>query len=127
MNENSRVFDFLQFQLDNFPKADMLVGKEEGAWKPYSTAEVKKIVDNLSAGLINLGINGNDMTVENQDKVALISKNRTEWLMLDLACQQIGAILCPIYPTTNINELEFIFNDAAVKFAFVTGKEILEK
>ena len=105
----------------------MMAGKEDGTWKPYSTAEVKDLVDNLSAGLLNLGISGNDMTVGNQDKVALISKNRVEWLMLDLACQQIGAILCPIYPTTNINELQFIFNDAAVKIAFITGKDILDK
>ena len=127
MNENSRLFDFLQHQLDHFPLPDMLCGKEEGAWVPYSTGAVKKLVDHLSAGLLSLGISGNDMTVNNQDKVALISKNRTEWLILDLACQQIGAILCPIYPTTNINELQFIFNDAAVKLAFVSGDEILAK
>jgi long-chain acyl-CoA synthetase len=67
------------------------------------------------------------MTVEHQDKIALISKNRPEWLILDMACQQIGALLCPIYPTTNVNELEFIFNDAAVKLAFVSGDDILSK
>ena len=70
---------------------------------------------------------GHDMTVENQDKIAIISKNRPEWLMLDMACQQIGAVLCPIYPTTNINELEFIFNDAAIKYVFISGEDILEK
>ena len=119
MNENSRIFDFLQYQLDNFPKADMLGGKENGSWRQYSTEEVKDTVNNLSAGLISLGISGNDMSVESQDKIALISKNRPEWLMLDMACQQIGAVLCPIYPTTNINELEFIFNDAGVKLVFL--------
>lgn len=127
MNENSRIFDFLKNQLDNFPKADMLNGKENGQWRAYSTAEITAIVNELSAGLINLGIGGNDMTVENQDKIALISKNRPEWLILDLACQQIGALLCPIYPTTNINELEFIFNDARVKLAFISGEEIFNK
>lgn len=127
MNEDSRIFDFLQNQLNNFPKADLLVGKEDGIWRKYSTAEVQSIIDNLSAGLISLGISGNDMTVEKQDKIALISKNRPEWLMLDMACQQIGATLCPIYPTTNINELEFIFNDAGVKLIFLSGQNILEK
>jgi long-chain acyl-CoA synthetase len=127
MNEHSRLFDFLQDQLDNFPKADMLGGKENGTWRQYSTAEVKDTINNLSAGLINLGISGNDMSVEKQDKVAIISKNRPEWLMLDMACQQIGAILCPIYPTTNINELEFIFNDAGVKLVFISGDDILSK
>src|SRR6185295_17498327 len=115
MNEVSRIFDYIDFQLNKFPKADMFSGKENGAWRNYSTTEVKETVNRLSAGLLKLGVSGNDMTIENQDKIALISKNRPEWLMLDLACQQVGAALCPIYPTTNINELEFILNDATVK------------
>lgn len=105
----------------------MLTGKEDGAWKGYSTAEVKQTVDRLSAGLLRLGLSGNDMKIENQDKVAIISRNRPEWLMLDMACQQIGVALCPIYPTTNVNELEFIFNDAAVKYVFLSGQDILDK
>ena len=127
MNEHSRLFDYIDFQLNKFPKADMFCGKENGNWIKYSTAEVKSIVNELSAGLLKLGVSGNDMTIENQDKIALISKNRPEWLMLDMACQQIGAALCPIYPTTNVSELEFIFNDATVKHVFVSGQEILEK
>jgi len=127
MNEVSRLFDYIDFQLNKFPKPDMFSAKENGAWRTYSTAEVKDIVNRLSAGLLRLGMSGNDMTIEKQDKVALISKNRPEWLMLDMACQQIGAALCPIYPTTNINELEFIFNDATVKYAFVSGQDILDK
>ncbi len=127
MNENSRLFDYIDFQLNKFPKADMFSGKENGQWRNYSTAEVKDIVNKLSAGLMKLGVSGHDMNIENQDKIALISKNRPEWLMLDMACQQIGAALCPIYPTTNVNELEFIFNEAAVKYAFVSGQDILDK
>jgi long-chain acyl-CoA synthetase len=127
MNENSRLFDYIDFQLNKFPKPDMFCGKENGNWIKYGTAEVKTIVNELSAALLKLGVSGNDMTIENQDKIALISKNRPEWLMLDMACQQIGAALCPIYPTTNVNELEFIFNDATVKHVFVSGQEILEK
>ena len=127
MNDSSRIFDFLQFQLDKFPKADMLTGKVNGQWIPISTQEVKETVDRLSAGLLSLGVGGNNMTVEQQDKIALISKNRPEWLILDMACQQIGALLCPIYPTTNVNELEFIFNDATIKLAFISGDDILSK
>ena len=127
MNENSRIFDFLQHQLANFPKADMLAGKEDGVWKLYSTEEVKALVDQLSIGLLKLGVSGHNMVVENQDKIVLVSKNRPEWLILDLACQQIGALLCPVYPTTNVNELEFIFNDATVKLVFLSGEEILAK
>jgi len=127
MIQPTRLFDFLPFQLEKFPKADMLTGKVNGQWEPLSTQTVTSMVNRLSAGLLKLGVSGNDMNVERQDKIALISKNRPEWLILDLACQQIGAILTPIYPTTNINELEFIFNDATVKYVFVSGNEILEK
>ncbi|MEI9955758.1 MAG: long-chain fatty acid--CoA ligase [Ferruginibacter sp.] len=127
MNENSRIFDCIDYQLNKFPKEDMLAAKENGVWKTYSTQQVKKRVNELSAGLLKLGVSGNDMTIEHQDKIALISKNRPEWLMLDMACQQIGAALCPIYPTTNILELEFIFNDASIKYAFVSGQDILDK
>ena len=127
MNENSRIFDCIDHQLTRFAKQDMFATKEKCEWKTYSTAEVKDIVNKLSAGLLQIGVSGNDMTIENQDKIALVSKNCPEWLFLDLACQQIGAALCPVYPTTNINELEFIFNDATVKYVFVSGQDILDK
>jgi long-chain acyl-CoA synthetase len=67
------------------------------------------------------------MTVECADKVAIISNNRPEWIFTDLAVQQIGAILVPVYPTTNPLELEFIFKDAAIKMIFVSSKDLLEK
>jgi len=127
MNENSRIFDYIDFQLNKFPKEDMFAGKEDGKWRKYSTTEIKETINRLSAALLKLGVSGNDMTIENQDKVALISKNRPEWLMLDMACQQIGVAICPIYPTTNVKELEFIFNDASVKHVFISGQEILDK
>jgi len=127
MNENSRLFDFLNYQLEKFPKPDMLGGKEGGQWRKYSTSEVKDTVNKLAAGLLKLGVSGNNMQIDNQDKIALISKNRPEWLMLDLACQQTGAAICPIYPTTNVHELEFIFNDATIKHVFISGQDILDK
>jgi long-chain acyl-CoA synthetase len=127
MNEQSRLFDFLYYQQEKFPKADLLTSKINGAWLPLSTQEVITLVNKLSAGLLKLGICGNDFTVEHQDKVALISKNRPEWLILDMACQQIGAVLCPIYPTTTVNEVQYIFNDATIKVAFVSGQEISDK
>ena len=68
-----------------------------------------------------------DMTAEGRDKVALLSKNRPEWVMLDLAVQQIGAILTPIYPTINVNELEYILNDAQVKIVYVNDQESYHK
>lgn len=122
-----RLFDCLEHQLRHFPRPDMLAAKEKGQWVKYSTQQVADTVNLLSAGLMKLGVSGNDMTPEGSDKIAIISNNRPEWVFTDLATQQLGAILVPVYPTTNPLELEFILNDAAVKFIFVSSEELLLK
>ena len=127
MTEPKRLFDCLEYHLERKPLEDMLAGKEGGQWKKYSTPVVKETVDKLSAGLLSLGISCNDMTAEGRDKIAILCKNRPEWVMLDLAVQQIGAILTPIYPTINVNELEFVLNDAQVKLVFVNDEELFLK
>jgi len=127
MSKPERLFDCINYQLEKFPKPDMLAAKENGAWRKYSTKEISETVDALACGLMKLGVSGNDRTVENQDKIAIISGNRPEWLITDMAVQKLGAVLVPIYPTTNNHELEFIFKDAAVKYVFVSNKELLEK
>ncbi len=127
MNEPKRLFDCLAWHLERQPLEVMLAGKESGQWKKYSTKEVANTVNNLSAGLLSMGIGPNDMSIEGRDKVAIISKNRPEWLMIDLAVQQIGAILVPIYPTINVNELEFVLKEAEVKIAFVNDEDLFLK
>src|SRR5690606_28135021 len=74
----------------------------------------------LSTGLLRLGI-------EPGDKIALISNNRPEWIITDLAILQIGAINVPMYPTISEKDYEYIFNDSEVKVVFVSDTEILEK
>ena len=127
MTEPKRLFDCIAWHLERKPLDVMLAGKESGQWKTYSTKEVAGIVNNLSAGLLSMGIGPNDMTVEGRDKVAILCKNRPEWIMLDLAVQQIGALLTPIYPTINVNELEFVLNDAQVKIVFVNDEDSFHK
>ncbi len=125
--EVKRLFDCIDYQLQHSPKPDMLNAKENGIWKSYSTHDVKKIADELSAGLIELGVSGNDMSDEGTDKIGIISNNRPEWVFTDLAVQQTGAVLVPVYPTTSANELQFILNDALVQYMFVSSKELYEK
>jgi long-chain acyl-CoA synthetase len=127
MTEPRRLFDCVEWQLSKGGLDDMLNGKEGGQWKKYSTRDIKSIVDHLSAGLLNLGVSPNDMSAEGRDKIAIMCKNRPEWVMLDLAVQQIGAILVPVYPTIGVNDLEFIFNDSKVKYAFVNDEESYHK
>jgi len=127
MNKPERLFDCIAYQLEKFPKPDMLAAKEKGVWRKYSTREISETVDALACGLMNIGVSGNDFSVENQDKIAIISGNRAEWLITDLAVQKLGAVLVPIYPTTNTHEIEFIFKDAGVKYVFVSNTELFEK
>lgn len=122
-----RLFDCLEHQLKHFPKKDMLAAKENGQWVSYSTEQVVDTVNRFSAGLVQLGVSARDITPESSDKIAIISNNRPEWIFTDLACQQIGAILVPVYPTTSPVELEFILNDAAVQYLFVSNAELLAK
>ena len=127
MTEPKRLFDCIDYHLQNSPLEDMLAGKENGVWRKYSTQEVANIVNDLSAGLLKSGISCNDRSPEGRDKIAIVSKNRAEWLMVDLAVQQIGAVLTPIYPTISVNELEFILQDAEVKIIFLNDEALYEK
>jgi long-chain acyl-CoA synthetase len=127
MKQPTRLFDCLQFHYDSQANHEMLGAKENGSWKTYNVHQVKDIVDRLSAGLISIGVDAGDMSPERRDKIAVLSKNRPEWLMLDLAVQQIGGILTPVYPTINVNELEFVFFDAEVKYVFVNDEESYHK
>jgi long-chain acyl-CoA synthetase len=125
--ECKRLFDCIQHQLTNFPKEDMLSAKENGSWRKYSTKEIAQHVNELSAGLLSLGLSANNFTPEGSDKIAVISTNRPEWLIADMAAQQLGIIWVPVYPTTNPIELAFILKDASVQYMFASNKELYDK
>ncbi|MEO6327721.1 MAG: long-chain fatty acid--CoA ligase [Ginsengibacter sp.] len=127
ITDSKRLFDCIEYHLERSPLEDMLAAKENGEWVKYNTKQVATNVNDLSAGLLKLGIHCGDMAPESRPKIAVISKNRPEWLILDLAVQRIGAVLTPIYPTININELEFILNDAEVKLLFVNDAILFKK
>jgi long-chain acyl-CoA synthetase len=123
----TRLFDLVPFQLAKFDLPAMLSAKENGNWQSYSSREVLEICNRFSAGMLALGIGGTNHDPEQADKVAILSNNRPEWIFTDIACQQIGVILCPVYPTTHAGELEFIFKDAAIKYVFVSSDDLLDK
>ena len=127
MDQPQRLFDVIDHQLANYPKPDMLAGKQNGEWKKYSTKEVADITLRFSSGLLKLGIQPGIKHNEEKDKIAIISPNRPEWLLVDLACQQLGAVLTPIYPTISENELAYVLNDAAARILFVNDKDLLQK
>ncbi len=124
--EPKRLFDCLTYQLENYPLDDMLAAKENGKWQKYSTRDVQEKVNQLSAGLLALGVSRGDGSIDSRDKIAIISQNCPEWMIVDMAIQQIGAVSVPVYPNINTNELQFILQDAGIKMAFV-GDEVLYK
>jgi long-chain acyl-CoA synthetase len=127
MTEPTRLFDCIRYHLEKTPIPDMLAAKEGGKWRTYSTGEIAETMNKLSVGLLSLGLSGKDRTEEGMDKVAIIARNRPEWIIADLAVQQIGAILIPVYPTINVQELQFVLNDAQVKMIFVDDEELFHK
>tara|TARA_B100000809_G_scaffold10598_1_gene10000 strand:- start:4091 stop:5842 length:1752 start_codon:yes stop_codon:yes gene_type:complete len=111
---------FYYHQLKNDPKKDAFTQKENGVWISLSTSDFIEKANQFSTGLINLGI-------KKGDKVAVISSNRTEWHLTDLAVQQLGIINAPLYPNITEADYEYILNDCEAKIVFVSDKEILAK
>lgn len=119
--EVRRLFDCIYYQLENFPLEKSFVFKSGNEWKSYSTQEIVDKANAMSRGLLKLG-------VEQGDKVAVITyQNRGEWIIMDTAISQIGAINVPIYPSISPAEYEYIFNDAEVKYAFVGKDDLVAK
>lgn len=116
----TRVFDIIPQLLEKYNKPDALAAKENGRWVTYSTQQFADTVNYLSYGLYGLGI-------DREDKIAIISNNRPEWNFADYAIQQSGAVSVPIYPTISENDLNFILNDAKVKYIFVSSADLYTK
>ena len=86
-----------------------------------STLQYITQANKISRGLIKLGIKPGD-------KIGLIShNNRTEWAIMDIGMSQIGVISVPVYPTISEEDYEYIFNNAEIKYCFVSDKELYNK
>lgn len=116
----TRVFEIIPQLLEKYNKPDALAAKENGQWVKYSTQQFADSVNYLSYGLLGLGI-------EREDKIAIISNNRPEWNFADYGIQQSGAVSVPIYPTISESDLNFILNDAKVKYIFVSSADLYKK
>ncbi len=120
MNEVRRLFDVPAYQLNNFPNASMFVTKTEGVWVPMTTEGFVALTNQISKGLVALGVSVGE-------RVALVSPNRVEWNIMDIAIQQVGAVVVPVYPNISEHDYVYIFNDAGIRHAFVGGEELSHK
>jgi long-chain acyl-CoA synthetase len=118
--EITRLFDVAHYQLEHYPTDKCLNIKVGNEWKSYSTQEVIDEANKLSAGLIKKGIKPGD-------KVALISFNRPEWIFVDMAIEQIGAINVPLYPNITVKDYNYTLEQSGSKLAFVGDKDLYDK
>ncbi len=121
MTTITRLFDFPHYQLEKFNLDKALVTKYNGEWIATSTAEYIEKANQISRGLLRLGVKPND-------KIAIISSNnRTEWNITDIGVLQIGAQDVPIYPTISQEDYEYVLNHSESVYCFVSDDEVFEK
>ncbi|WP_053750782.1 AMP-dependent synthetase/ligase [Streptomyces sp. MMG1533] len=95
-------------------------GEGPDDWKSLSWGQTAERVYSIAAGLIELG-------VQPEQRVALSSSTRVEWILADLGILCAGAATTTIYPQTNAEESAFILSDSGSKVLFAENAEQLAK
>ncbi len=100
--------------------APFLWAKLDGAWVPRSWAEVRADVLDLAAGLHALGL-------QPGDRVMLVSENRPEWAIADLAVMCAGGVTVPAYTTNTPADHLHILNNSGARFVVTSTRALTEK
>ena len=120
MKEVKRLFDVPYHQLENYPNERMFSTKRNGIWDKLSITDFLEAVNLISRGLVALG-------AKPGDRIGIVSSNRFEWNVVDIAALQIGCIVVPVYPNISLTDYRYIFKDAGISMCFVGGKELYAK
>ena len=97
-----------------------LMNKVEGKYQGITYQEFGEKVKDFALGLASLG-------VKKGDRVALLSENRPEWAISDLAILSLGAINVPIYPSLIPRQIEYILNDSEAKIIITSTPDQTSK
>ncbi|MGP4010239.1 AMP-dependent synthetase/ligase [Streptomyces sp. 4N124] len=95
-------------------------GQGPDDWKSLSWAQTAERVNAIAAGLIELG-------VQPEQRVALASATRIEWILADLGIMCAGAATTTVYPQTNAEESAFILADSGSRVLVAENAEQLAK
>ncbi|MBC8423643.1 long-chain fatty acid--CoA ligase [bacterium] len=99
------------------PRPDLFSSKDaDGVYQDVSSAEAQRLVRAIRLGLDSLG-------VARGDRVAILSENRMEWALADLATLSLGATDVPIYPTLLPDTIDYILKDCEPVAIFVSTPE----
>jgi long-chain acyl-CoA synthetase len=94
--------------------------KEDKNYKDITYSELAKRVEEMASGLAALGITKGD-------RVALLSENRPEWAITDLAVLSLGGVVVPIYPTLPAPQVAYIVRNSEAKALVVSDAKQLKK
>src|SRR5436190_358197 len=103
-----------------YRKPAMFMRKAGGAWESISAERARADVENLALGLEAMGI-------QRGDRVAILSENRYEWPIADLAILALGAVTVPIYPTLTADQCAYILQNSEARAAFTSTPAQLAK
>jgi long-chain acyl-CoA synthetase len=110
-------FCLASFRRNN--KQDALSFKVDNHWKHLSGKEIIERIKRIALGLSALGIKPGD-------RVAIISENRPEWSIIDLAILSLGAVNVPIYTTQAVDQIRFILENSGSRMLFISGKKLFK-
>lgn len=96
-----------------FDKPDAFRHRKDGVWVDIPHREVYERVRALCTAL-------RAAKVARGDRVAILSENRIEWAVADLAILSLGAVTVPVYPTLIASQTEYILRDAETRLVFVS-------
>jgi long-chain acyl-CoA synthetase len=97
--------------------APFLWSKQSGAWRSTSWREAAEQVTRLAAALKRLGL-------RRGDHVMLVSENRPEWLISDLATMAAGCVTVPTYTTNTERDHQHILDDSAARAVIVSTQKL---
>ena len=122
MQTNSHLSRLIHDQAKNFGDREELIYKDFGGseWKSMSWNEFSDIVKKVSNAMLNLG-------VKVQENVGVFSQNSVQYLFCDFGAWGIRAVTIPFYATSSEQQIQFMINDAQVRFLFVGEQEQYDK
>jgi len=102
---DDNITDDLFRNAEDWPDAVGLKRRTHGIWMPVTWRGFAAEVCGIAAGLMTAG-------VQPGDRVALMSRTRYEWTVLDYAILTAGGVVVPIYPTSSLEQVEWILGDS---------------
>ena len=102
------------------PQAESFRYPVSGGWQSTTWQQTGDRVRALAAGLISLGVAA-------EERVAIISTTRHDWVIADFAIMCAGAATTTVYPTTPADDVAFILADSGSRFAFAENDTQIEK